>query len=445
MVRVSFNSAKMTSGSTPATSGEIEGARLLGQAEGRWAQVWQRFRESPRDYPQIPERLRAARPDTLFTSQGEAWPQDNEIAEGNLRRDLVEFGALTPDGARKELTRLEHEHRGRRGSVWADLGQAPLANSMEYLAEMAEVTSAATQGASVDEIADWYASTGWRADRAVLRALAEVRDKADLAAVSEALTASYRPWLDSTAKVLQAAVGPEANAGTYAATPAPAITEGEVIVFIDGLRLDVAHLLADRLERAGLGADVAHALAALPTVTQTSKPALVPIDQSRLMAGAGLDARRSPDGPAANVAVLRALMGEVEVQVLMGDDIGDPSGMAWTETGKIDSRGHELGSELVYEIDDQVQRIASRINELIDGGWTQVTVVTDHGWLLLPPAGLPKNEDLPVAVTETKKGRCARVKDGASLSLPNRAMALGQPRPHSAGTRNLVFHREPNL
>jgi len=404
-------------GFDPAASGEIEGARLLGEADGRWAQVWQRFRENPLDYPQIPERLRAARPDELFTSQSAAWPQENEAAEDQLRALLLDFALLTPEGARNELTRLENEHRSRRDSVWADLGRAPLANSMGFLAEMASVTSAAAQGDSVEEIAGWYASTGWRSDRAVLRALAEVRDKADLAAVSAALTATYRPWLDSTAKRLQAAVGPEANAGTYAATPAPSPANGEVIVFIDGLRLDVAHLLEDRLERAGLGAEIAHALAALPTVTQTSKPALVPIDQDRLTAGAGLDARRSPDGPAANVAVLRALMGEAEVQVLMGDDIGDPSGIAWTEAGKIDSRGHELGVELVYEIDDQVQRIASRIKELLEGGWTQVTVVTDHGWLLLP-GGLPKNEDLPVAVTEIKKGRCARVKDGASLSLP---------------------------
>jgi hypothetical protein len=43
--------------------------------------------------------------------------------------------------------------------------------------------------------------------------------------------------------------------------------------------------------------------------------------------------------------------------------------------------------------------------------------VTDHGWLLLP-SGLPKNEGLPVAAAVAKKGRCARVKDGASVDVP---------------------------
>ena len=64
-----------------------------------------------------------------------------------------------------------------------------------------------------------------------------------------------------------------------------------------------------------------------------------------------------------------------------------------------------------------MNRIATRIEDLLDAGWKRITVVTDHGWLLMP-GGLPKNEDLPVAVTETKKGRCARIKDGADPLVP---------------------------
>lgn len=403
-------------GFDPTASGEIEGAQRLGEGVGTWGQVWRRFRENPADYPRIPERLRAARPDMLFTTRSVAWPQDNEAAEEQLRARLLDLALLTPEGARKELIRLENEHRDRRGSVWAQLGQTPLASSLEHLVEVATVTSVGVPGTSVETIAEWYASTGWRADRALLGAMDEVEVKADVAAITAAVTAAYQPWLDSTAKALQSAVGPAANAGTYIATPAPSPSLGEVVVFIDGLRLDVAHLLADRLKGAGLEAHVAYAFAALPTVTQTSKPVVVPIDQSRLTAGPGLSARRAPDGPAAGVAVLRSLMGEAQIQVLTDDQLGDPAGVAWTETGKLDSRGHALGAELVHEINDQVQRIASRIQDLLDAGWTRATIVTDHGWILLP-GGLPKNEDLPVAVTDTKKGRCARVKGDLATVL----------------------------
>lgn len=402
----------------PAADGEIQGARRLGEAEGQWAEVWRRFRENPSEYPGIPDRLRQARPETLFTSGAATWPQDNEVGEDQLRARLLDLGVLTPEGARKELASLEDVHRDRRRSVWAQLGYAPLALALEHLAEAARITSVGSPDSPVDAIVDWYASNGWKADRAVISALNEADRKVDLAAVEEAIAAIYRPWLDTAAKALQAAVGPMANAGTHVASPAPKPVAGEVVVFIDGLRLDVAHLLADRLAGAGLEAELTTGLAALPTVTQTSKPALVPIDQKLLCAGAGLDARRAPDGPSAGVQVLRGLMATAEVQVLLGaDDAGDPSGVAWTEAGELDHRGHDLGVRLAHEVDDEVQRIAARIEELLDAGWTTVTVVTDHGWLLVP-GGLPKNEDLPVAVTETKKGRCARIKDGAALSVP---------------------------
>jgi hypothetical protein len=109
-------------------------------------------------------------------------------------------------------------------------------------------------------------------------------------------------------------------------------------------------------------------------------------------------------------------MVENQVQVLGPTDCGDPSGTAWTEVGELDHRGHDVGSRLVDYLGDEVERIVARIRELLDAGWSRVEVVTDHGWILLP-GGLEKI-DLPVAVTEIKKGRCARLKDGAEVAVP---------------------------
>jgi hypothetical protein len=404
-------------GFSPATDGEIEGARRLGNGEGMWAQAWQRFCESPTDYPGIPDRLRQAQPAELLPKNPSAWPTVSADAEDRLRSELSSLAGFAPQQARDQILKLEEEHKTRRGYVWADLDWTPLVLALEHLAELARVTSSGVFGTTVDAIVDWYASTGWRADRAVLAALEEVDRKADVGPVSSAITALYQPWLESAAKALQTAVGPAANAGTYVASPAPKPVAGEVVVFIDGLRLDVAHLLADRLSGVGVDVAISTGLAALPTVTQTSKPALVPIDQSLLAAGAGLAARRAPDGPAAGVHVLRSLMSGANVEVLNTAEVGNPSGVGWTEAGEIDHRGHDLGIRLAHEIRPEVQKIATRIQELLGAGWQQVTVVTDHGWLLVP-GGLPKNEDLPVAVTETKKGRCARIKDGADLAVP---------------------------
>ena len=327
------------------------------------------------------------------------WPAASDDDEDALRKGLSGVASSSA----QEILELEEIHKVRRGYVWADLGWTPLVLALEHLAETARITSSCAPETSVEAIVDWYASDGRRADRAVLTALIEVDRNVDLDAVEVAITAVYQPWLDAAARALQAAVGSVANAGTYVASPAPSPAGGEVVVFIDGLRLDVAHLLMDRLAGAGLETALDTGLAALPTVTQTSKPALVPIDQSLLAAGTALDARRAPDGPAAGVRVLWGLMADANVQVLTSPDVGDQSGVAWTETGELDRRGHDLGVRLAHEIDDEVQRIATRIEDLLDAGWAKVTVVTDHGWLLVP-GGLPKNEDLPVAVTEAKEG-----------------------------------------
>ena len=158
-------------------------------------------------------------------------------------------------------------------------------------------------------------------------------------------------------------------------------------------------------------------LAALPTVTQTSKPVLAPINQGLLGPGAALDACRLSSGATAGVQTLRSLLADAGVQVLTSQELGNPSGRAWTEAGEIDHKGHDAGTRLAHEIDAEVSRIARRTRDLLDAGWSVVTIVTDHGWLLLPP-GLPKNENLPAAAAITKKGRCARLKDGALVDIP---------------------------
>jgi len=404
-------------GFDPAKHGEIEGARRLGAGDGHWANAWDRFRENPTEFPGIPDRLRQAQPSSLFPDNPGSWPGLAADEEEKLGQAFESLVAETPEIGRARLLALEDGHKLRRGHVWADLGWTPLALALEHLAELARMTSTGPTGETVESIADWYASTGWKADWAVLAALDEVDRQSDIAAVEAAVAAMYQPWADASARALQAAVGPMANAGTYVPSPPPAMQNGEVVVFVDGLRLDVANRLSERLTDSGLKSDLAAGLAALPTVTQTAKPALVPIDQSLLGPGTGLSANRAPDGPNAGVQVLRPLLGAADVEVLLNDDIGDITGRAWTETGELDRKGHSAGIRFAHEVESEVQRIATRIEDLLDAGWKRVTVVTDHGWLFVP-GGLPKNEDLPVAVTEVKKGRCARVKPGADPLVP---------------------------
>jgi hypothetical protein len=189
-----------------------------------------------------------------------------------------------------------------------------------------------------------------------------------------------------------------------------------ITVFVDGLRLDVARRLEGLLTDAGLEVEAATGLAALPTVTETAKAALVPARTGTLGPGPDLHPASAVSGTKASIQVLRGLIADNGVQIVGSTDSGDPSGTAWTETGEIDHRGHHDGARMAEFLDDEVGRIAVRIRELLDAGWEQVDVVTDHGWVLLP-GGMEKVE-LPAATTEVKKGRCARLKAGAAVDVP---------------------------
>lgn len=397
----------------PAAEGEVTGGRLLGLRNGSWGEVWRRFEQDPERYAGIEARLRKGRPHELLPEPIGSWPQDNEDAETNLRSALKSLEGATAGEARKAVEKLWDEHRDRRNQVWAKLDRVPLAFALEQLQRLAEHSGGGPAG-TVEELAATYADRGWQADDAFLGALQAAPEPGDRAAVVHAATALYRPWLDAHARALQAAIGPLANAGTYTPGGEASTKTGTATVFVDGLRLDLAHRLSERL--GGFEVSVDHALAVLPTVTASTKPVLTPVPAGALAPGKDLGPARATNGARVTINVLRGLMGERSVQVLQGAETGDPTGSAWTEAADIDRRGHEFGVALVDEVDRELDDVARRVRFLLEAGWKQVDVVTDHGWLLLP-GGLEKVE-LPAATVELKKGRCARLKDGAEVAVP---------------------------
>ena len=57
-----------------------------------------------------------------------------EWSEGGLGAALGELTELAPHEAEARIAELEQQHGVRREWVWAELGQAPLARALEYLA-----------------------------------------------------------------------------------------------------------------------------------------------------------------------------------------------------------------------------------------------------------------------------------------------------------------------
>ena len=310
--------------------------------------------------------------------------------------------------------------RWRRSTVWADLDQAPLAFALEQLVALAELT---TQPLACDDLDSLTSPTtpsgaGGPTTPCCAHSPPPRRSSRSRGGVGGCRRRCTGHGSTPAPRRSRQAIGPMANAHTYEPGPPASTAPGTVTVFVDGLRLDVAHRVQERLdERRPRRRRATTSLAALPTVTQTAKPALVPVGDGSARRRARPARRRTP--PPARRRRSRccaALMADNGVQVLGPTETGDPSGTAWAEAGEIDHRGHDVGIRLVDHLDEEVDRIVGRIRELLDAGWQRVDVVTDHGWLLLP-GGMEKVE-LPPATTEVKKGRCARLKDGAVVDVP---------------------------
>jgi hypothetical protein len=395
----------------PEKETPIGAARRLAARSGPWNTVWSRFCEAPLAYPNLPEALRRAKPTGplgMFQADlEEVWPQDAERGEELLRGALEGLQSLAPDAARDQVTALDADHAPRRSWVWHKLGLQPLARALEHLTSLATASKTPLGGNDTETIARNYAESAWQVDDAALCALASVDRAADQAAVRAALAATYRPWLEQGAAAFQKhAFAP----GGYVASLPVAAPAGTVVLFSDGLRFDAAQRVKAAVLARGLSATLEWRLTALPSVTPTAKPAVSPV-ADRFGSGDGLTPSEKSSGTSVSVDVLRRNLSWEGIQVLQGQDLGDPTGSAWTEGGDIDDYGHRYGTKIASYLVGEVETLATRIQTLLESGWQRVVVVTDHGWLLLS-GGLPKR-DLSIHVTETRKGRCARIKDAA--------------------------------
>ena len=158
--------------------------------------------------------------------------------------------------------------------------------------------------------------------------------------------------------------------------------------------------------------------AGLPTVTATAKPAVSPVAERIKGISLGEDFLpvTADDERRLTTARFRKLLGNADYQYLGAGETGDPSGRAWTENGELDHLGHTLQGKLAARIGDQIELLVERIEALLDSGWNEVRVVTDHGWLWLP-GGLPKSA-LPVYLTNSRWARCAAIKGGSTVEAP---------------------------
>ncbi len=404
---------KADAGFDPVKDGPLKAASLLAARMNHWGKVWKRFAEAPANYPGVAEWLKRASPKNpgLFDT-AEVWPNLNENEERTLQQALASLVDRPQDEVIRRVAELEAQHGGRRGYPWQELGLSPLAMALGPLAQLARLCQGAPGGPTPEAYAAAYASDGWRVDAAALATMAACGSPEQHGAVLGALRAMYLPWLDAAARHLQQLIHTHGQSVSRRAKPIEAAA-GRLVLFADGLRMDVAQQLAEKLAAAGIESTQDWEWSAIPAVTATAKPAASPIAEA-VQGGEASDefaTRLVSTGQLMTQERFVTALKDRGWQVLDPDETGNPAGSAWTEAGALDKRGHTEGWKLARSVEAEVRDLVSRIGALVKAGWTEVVVVTDHGWLLLPN-GLPKVE-LKAFLAETRWSRCAALKAAA--------------------------------
>lgn len=404
---------RSTYGFDPGKVGQLGAAARLGAREGAWSDVWARFADNPRRYPNIPAALDKVRPEgDLFGGTGphpDSWPSWNLEQEDVLRAALTALEARADLAeTRAAVKELAAEHLRREESVWGELGQAPLARAVAFIAELADLTANPAPAGDLKSQATWYAAEGYKVDDLALRAIAAATSAADRGAVCGALKLTYDPWVEDVARTFQAAAAAGYKGETGLDVPA-----GTCVVFVDALRFDLGHRLAKRL--VSLEVSVSPRLAAFPTLTSTGQPAVAPV-RANFAAGPTFDAADA-QGRSVRGAVFRSALADAGVQFLnwKSAETGDINKIGWTQTNSIDELGHAQGHALVDMLDQYLALVAERIQALLAVGWRRVVVVTDHGFVM--SAAPAQKVELPLALTEgdaARKPRVARLKGGAA-------------------------------
>jgi hypothetical protein len=404
-------SCKSVYGFSLEKDGALTAASKLGSRAAEWSAVWQRFAENPARYPRIANLLDQARPSVvpLFGDTDphpDSWPSWNRDQEQSLRGALGALATHPNPGDR--VKGLAAAHAAREDNVWATLGQAPLARAVGHLAELADRAATAKPATDLKSQVAWYGDEGHMIDDLALRAISAAKTAQDRAAVATALGALYDPWVDESARAFQ-----KAAVTNYHGRTGLDIGAGTAVVYVDALRFDLAARVARRLSP--LVGAVETRLAAFPSVTPTGQPAVAPI---AIILGGGTAFDAADDqGRSLKGAVLRSALASAGVQFLEWDaaEVGNPSGKAWTQTNSIDSLGHSHGHALADLVDQQLDLVAERVRGLLDAGWREVVIVTDHGFLL--PGQAAQKVTLPLQVTEgdaARKPRVARLKATAA-------------------------------
>ena len=392
-------------------------AEKLGSQKNSWKYVWQLYATAPHKYPEIEGLLRLAKPADLgigmYALPDESWPQVNEQKEETLAQALIKAAKQDAVKALATLHDLEKEHSVRRNWVWFELGKSPMADALHYMVQMASKLSEAFSSNSIADIKIYYTTSGFSVDQFMRKALAAVKLEKDKTIVKSIIHLFYQPWLENITNKFQKLV--EQDASIFTTQNAVAETESFVL-FVDAFRYELAEEFCKRLEKQKLTVSLQSSWSAIPSLTPTAKPNVSPIaTEISIQSGIAEFRPQLQNGKDLLTPVFRDALKTADFKLVTSANDIQVEGKYWQEIGNIDTKGHEEQADMVKRIEELFDQVQEALDVAFERGIKRIKIVTDHGWLLLP-GGLPKTQ-LNAGLTETRWGRCALIKEGATTDL----------------------------
>lgn len=392
-------------------------AEKLGAQKNSWKYVWQLYATAPNKYPEIEALLRLSKPADLgagiFALPDESWPQVNEQREEALAQVLTKAAKQDVVRALSTLQNLEKEHSVRRIWIWFELGKSPLADALHYLVQMASGALEPYSSSSIENLKSYYITSGYAVDQNMRKSLGAVKTQKDKTIVKSIIQLFYQPWLESITTKFQEQVAVDATIFT---SQTANVEIESFVLFVDAFRYELAQEFSERLAKYKLNVSMQTGWSAIPSLTPTAKPAISPI-ASAVSTNSNITEFRPQlqNGKDLLTNVFRDTLKANDFKLVTNANDIQSEGKYWQEIGDIDTKGHEEQGDMVKRIEELFDQLHEALDVAFERGIKRIKIVTDHGWLLLP-GGLPKTK-LNAGLTETRWGRCALIKEGATTDL----------------------------
>lgn len=397
----------------------LDFVKKIGTQKGTWQSVWQYFANAPHKYPKLISYLEQVTPENLgaglFELPENSWPPINRRKEEALRNDILKLKNEEPQSTLTRIEQLYEEHKYRLQWVWAELGESSFAEALPKMVELAKNCLQAYKADSIDSLNKYYQSEGYKIDQLLrqLYLIAETKEyKESVQTISNIF---YRPWLEKITYKFQELVRADVDSITDTNSQ-EFIKNAPFILFVDAFRFDIALEFVEQLSNR-YDANLHQGWSGIPSLTPTSKPLVSPLVSSINVSSEinNFQPYLSSGKPLSHHYFKNELKDRGINFIKSESEIEDPKQRYWMEIGDIDEKGHNEQTEMLHRVPQLLSELKEKIKRISDKGIKEITIVTDHGWLMLP-GGLPK-EKLHRDLTETRWGRCAELKEGVSTDL----------------------------